>query len=88
MVVSSDSIEYSMKRAGNRTVWGPLLHHELPAEGDEWRPAFLTEQAVVHWDTVRPAACDIHCCRVSYRAGCRALGHGAAHYQGPTVACF
>ena len=56
VVVSSDSIEHSMKRAGNRTVWGPLLSltwQEGGAEEGEARRAFVRRQAVEHFDTVR-----------------------------------
>ena len=46
VVVSSDSIEASMKRASNRTVWGPMLRSSwAPAVGDA-EPAFLTQPAL------------------------------------------
>lgn len=52
VVVSSDSIEASMKRSGNRTVWGPMLHSAwAPAQGAQ-EAAFLTQSALAS-DEVR-----------------------------------
>ena len=56
VVVSSDSIEHSMKRAGNRTVWGALLSLTWREGGKKKgaaRRAFVRRQAVEHFDTVR-----------------------------------